>query len=143
MASETAAIARRAIETVCSGRDPGAAEALYSERFVDHVNAMTFHGLEGIRRSVGLYTRLFPDLRFEVADQVADGSAVATRWVMRGTYRGRAVAQPGITISRIEDGRIVEDWGHSDTLEIARQLGVWRTLLVVVTEWRTLLGRNP
>ncbi len=143
MAADTAQIARQAIEEVCSGRHPEAADRFYGDGFVDHVNSMTFRGMEGIRRSLALYTRLFSDLRFEVLDQVADADAVATRWLMRGTHRGRAVSHSGITISRLEDGKIVEDWGHSDTLEIARQLGVWRTLLVVVTEWRTLLGRNP
>jgi hypothetical protein len=46
-----------------------------------------------------------------------------------------------VVISRFEDGRIAEDWAFSDSIEIARQLGLWRTLLVVKEEWRTLLGR--
>jgi hypothetical protein len=39
-------------------------------------------------------------------------------------------------ISRFEDGRIAEDWGYSDTIEIRR------TLIVVAKEWRVLLGRD-
>jgi hypothetical protein len=35
-------------------------------------------------------------------------------------------------ISRVEDGEIAEDWAASDSLEIARQLGLRRTLLLGV-----------
>jgi hypothetical protein len=35
----------------------------------------------------------------------------------------------GITISRMEAGRIVEDWSALDSLELLRQLGLMRSLL--------------
>jgi hypothetical protein len=35
----------------------------------------------------------------------------------------------GITISRMEAGRIVEDWSAIDSLELLRQLGFVRTRL--------------
>ena len=49
-----AAVARRALEEVCAG-DLTKAERFYSSAFRDHVNAMEFRGLEGVRRSVGMY----------------------------------------------------------------------------------------
>jgi predicted ester cyclase len=139
---DAAATARRAIEEVCSGRRPEDLEACYAPSFLDHVNAMEFRGHEGARESVALYQRLFDDLHFTVEQQVTEGDRVATHWTMHGTNRGRQVALPGMTISRFEDGRIAEDWSHSDSIEIARQLGLWRTALVVAREWRTLLGRR-
>jgi predicted ester cyclase len=139
---DAAGIARHAIEEVCSGRRPGDLDRCYSPSFVDHVNRMEFRGHAGARESVALYQRLFPDLRFTVEQQVADGGLVATRWTMHGTNRGRRVTLPGITISRFEDGRIVEDWSYSDSIDIVRQLGILRTLLVVAGEWRTLLKRS-
>jgi hypothetical protein len=51
--------ARRALEEVCSGRDLAAVEEVYSPLFVDHVNALEYHGTEGARRSVSLYLKLF------------------------------------------------------------------------------------
>jgi predicted ester cyclase len=86
----------------------------YAEDFVDHVNGLEFRGLEGVRRSTVLYQALFDDLRIDVVDQVADGDEVANRWVLRGTSRGREVELTGITISRLRDGRIVEDWTATD-----------------------------
>lgn len=84
---------------------------LYGEDFVDHVNDMTFEGLAGVRESVGMYPAIFSDLGFDVDDRVSETDRVASRWTLRGTYRGRPVALRGITISRFADGRIVEDWG--------------------------------
>jgi hypothetical protein len=40
-------------------------------------------------------------------------------------------------ISRIEDGEIVEDWAASDGLDVVRQLGPWRTLLLGVAALRS------
>ena len=127
LAMDNALAARRAIEEVCSGRNLAAVSDYYSPRFVDHVNSMQFHGIEGARQSVALYQELFDDLRFVVEQQVVDGDQVASRWALDGTHRGRRVHLTGITISRFEDGKIVEDWGSTDTMDLVRQLGLWRT----------------
>ena len=56
--------------------------------------------------------------------------------MLHGTHRGRRVQLRGIVISRFEDGKIVEDWAASDTMELARQLGVWRSLLLLLRHGR-------
>jgi predicted ester cyclase len=134
--------ARRALEEVCSGRRLDQIPDVYHRDFVDHVNSLEYRGHEGARRSVELYLTLFPDLRFEVEDQVTEGDRVASRWVLRGTHRGRPVTLRGIVISRFEDGRIIEDWAASDTIEIARQLGIWRSVLLVLQHRKLLLSRS-
>jgi predicted ester cyclase len=104
------------------------ARELYAEDFVVHVNALDFHGQEGIAKSVALYRAVFPDLRIVVEDQTADGDRVTSRWTLHGNHKGRAVTLPGITISRVENGRIAEDWTVSDNLELLRRLGPRRGL---------------
>jgi predicted ester cyclase len=37
---------------------------------------------------------------------------------------GKQVTVSGITISRLKDGKIVEEWSNWDTLGMLRQLGV-------------------
>ena len=37
----------------------------------------------------------------------------------------------GLVTSRFQDGQIIEDWAASDTSQVLRQLGLWRTLLLV------------
>jgi predicted ester cyclase len=116
---------------------------VYSARFVDHVNAFEYRGTEGARQSVALYRELFPDLRFVVEEQVAEGDRVASRWTLHGTHRGKRVRLTGIVISRFEDGRIAEDWAASDTMELARQLGVRRALQLFAKHRRLLRGQTP
>jgi predicted ester cyclase len=105
-------LARHALEQVCSGSNPSAAVGVYSRDFHDHVN-------DG-------------DLAIRVEDQVTEGDRVASRWVAEGHNRGRPIRIWGIVISRIEDGEIVEDWAASDNLQLIRQLGAWRLLLLGV-----------
>lgn len=125
-----AAQARQAIEIVCSG-DVSRMEEFYSPDFVDHVNEMTFHGYEGGRESLAFYRTLFKDYSMGVEEQVTEGNQVASRWVLNGTYHGRTVTLRGITISRLdEDGRTVEDRGHSDSIALLGQIGVIRTLIL-------------
>jgi predicted ester cyclase len=125
-------VAKRALEDVCSGKDLASLPDLYHPDFVDHVNAREYRGHEGARQSVALYKELFPDLRFVVEDQVSEGNLVASRWTLYGTHRGRGVKLSGIVISRFKDGRIIEDYAASDTIELVRQLGLWRVLLLAV-----------
>jgi predicted ester cyclase len=131
-AAEQTETARRALEQVCSGRDLDGIRRDYHPDFVDHVNRFTYRGHDGARQSVALYLALFPDLSFEVNDQVTEGDKVASRWTLRGTHKGRQVELRGIVISRFDDGRIIEDWATSDTLELVRQLGLRRTLGLAV-----------
>jgi predicted ester cyclase len=138
-ASDPTGLARDALERVCSGSDPSAAIGVYSADFRDHVNARDYTGHDGIRRSLGLYQLVFSDgdLRIRMEDQVTEDDRVASRWVAEGHNRGRPIRIWGIVISRIEDGEIVEDWAASDGLDVVRQLGPWRTLLLGVAALRS------
>ena len=102
--------AREALEQVCARGNLQRARDLYAEDFIDHVNALDFHGQDGIARSVALYRAIFPDLEIRVLDQTADGDRVTPRWTLHGTHKRRAVTLPGITISRLARGKIAVDW---------------------------------
>ena len=134
--SDVAHSARSALEHVCSGSERETAAQYYSPDFVDHVNDFELRGLEGVRRSVELYTSVLSDLEIQVQEQLVDGDRVTSRFVVSGTNRGRRVRFNGITISRFENGRIVEDWSVTDTLGMLRQLGTWRSVLVAIRQWR-------
>jgi predicted ester cyclase len=134
-------VARTALEQVCARGDMILAPRCYAEDFVDHVGRMKFRGLDGVRRSTELYRMLFDDLAFEVVDQVAEGDRVASRWVLTGSNRGRPIRLWGITISRLHEGRIVEDWSAFDGSELLRALGMWRTVLAAPRLLRPLLGK--
>ena len=137
-ATDLAQLAKGALERVCSGSGLAPASRYYSPRFVDYVNDLTFHGLAGAAQSVAIYTQVLKDIRIEVKEQVTEGDRVTSRFVVSGTNRRRRVSFNGITISRFEDGLIVEDWSVTDTLGLLRQLGLWRSALVGVQQWKTL-----
>jgi predicted ester cyclase len=133
--------ARLALECVCSGSNQEPAARFYSPDFVDHVNDFELRGLEGVRRSVELYTSVLSNLEISVEEQLVDGDRVTSRFVVSGTHRGRRVRFNGITISRFANGKIVEDWSVTDTLSMLRQLGLWRSALVALRQWRGMSGR--
>jgi steroid delta-isomerase-like uncharacterized protein len=76
----------------------------------------------------------YPDLRVTLHDlMAAEGDKLVTRWTIRGTFVGGAVTvgRPpagkhitftGITISRFERGKVVEEWVEGDYLGYQRQL---------------------
>ena len=130
--------AKCALERVCSGAGLDPPSRYYSPKFVDHVNSLKFYGLEGIRLSLELYTNVLSDIKIEVVDQLVEGNRVTSRFVIKGVNRGRQAHFNGITISRFENGLIIEDWSVTDTISMLRQLGLWRSILVTLRQWRIL-----
>ena len=136
--SDIAVSAKGALERICSGAGMDPSSRYYSASFVDHVNNLEFHGLEGVQQSVDLYTSVLSDIQITVEEQLVDGNRVTSRFVVAGTNHGRRVSFNGITISRLENGLIVEDWSVTDSLGMLRQLGFWRSILVGIRQWRSL-----
>ena len=75
----------------------------------------------------------FPDTRFELTDFITGPDRVAFRWSSSGTHRGpyldvpptgRQVTASGITVSRLEGGRIAEDWTSWNKHELLATLGI-------------------
>ncbi|HEX6482260.1 MAG TPA: ester cyclase [Ktedonobacteraceae bacterium] len=74
----------------------------------------------------------FPDIHLTISDLVVEGEKVVVRWILRGTdlggYEGhlptgRPVCLTGITIMRMEQDIIVEEWNEVDIAGMLRQLG--------------------
>lgn len=130
--------AKDALERVCSGKAFESVSQYYSPEFVDHVNGMKFQGLEGVRRSVELYTKVLSHLDVVVKEQLTDGDRVTSRFVVSGKSFGKSVSVNGVTISRFKDGLIVEDWSVTDTFGMLRQLGAWRSALVGLRHLRAV-----
>lgn len=125
-------VARAYIDAVNAG-DPDAMAALTAPGFVHHSGAGDLD-VDGVREGFSYYKAAFPDLRYDVHELllVDGGSAVVARWTMRGTHRGpffgvegtgRTFESPGVSLHRIADGRIVEDWEYNADVGQMRQLG--------------------
>ena len=105
-----------------------------SPTFVGHdlAEAESHPGPSGHRTNLERYVRAFPDGRVAVEQQVAEGDTVTSRWTLRGTQTGelagiaptgKQVTVAGMTISRIEGDRVVEEWTSWDRLGMLVQLG--------------------
>lgn len=88
--------------------------------------------LETIKQSLAGRRAAFPDIQVTVEDQAAEGDKVSTRRTWRGTHQGpyRGIAPTGkrvmwtqISIVRLSEGKIVEDWSVADELSLLQQLG--------------------
>jgi steroid delta-isomerase-like uncharacterized protein len=126
------AIARRAFEEILSRGNFELAEQLYARDFINH----------GIHRNVSLeedqaalkgWHEAFPDVSIMPEKLIAEDDLVTIYWIARGTNTGTGNGLPatgkkaelaGITIWRIVDGRIKEEWSAFDQLSMMQQLGL-------------------
>ena len=133
-AEENKALARRWAEDIMNQRNLDVVDEIYASDFVAHDPTMPedVRGVEGRREFYGMYQSAFPDAEITIEDQVAEGDKVVTRWTGRGTHQGELMGVPpsgnrvevaGITISRIEGGKVVEEWDSYDALGMMRAIG--------------------
>ena len=134
MSEENKAIVRQQEEELFTQGNLDAADELYAPDYVGHdpSNPEDIRGLEAAKQAASDYRKAFPDLRVTVEDVIAEGDKVAARLRFRGTHRGeldgiaptgRRVDCTGIVISRMEGGKIAEDWANFDDLGMKQQLG--------------------
>ena len=126
------ALAKRAFEELLSKGKFELAEQLYANDFVNH----------GIHRNISLaedqaalkgWHEAFPDVAIVPEKLMAEGDLVTIYWIARGNNTGtgnglpatgKKVEQSGITIWRIVDGKIKEEWSAFDQLSMMQQLGL-------------------
>jgi steroid delta-isomerase-like uncharacterized protein len=132
---ENKALLRRVFEEGWNAGNLDLFDETDSPEYVLHDPSVTedVRGVESAKQFASMYLRAFPDLRFTIEEQVAEGDKVVTRWTSSATHQGELMGIPatgnrtgvsGITISRISEGKLVEDWNNWDTLGLMRQLGV-------------------
>jgi steroid delta-isomerase-like uncharacterized protein len=131
MSEENKALARRAWEIV---DNPDRIDEVYAPDVVWHEPDQDIRGAEEAKQFISMYKTAFPDLNVTVEDVIAEGDKVVTRVTLRGTHQGeieefgpptgRQIEVKGISISRIEGGKIVEDWDSYDNLSLLQQLGL-------------------
>jgi steroid delta-isomerase-like uncharacterized protein len=128
------AIIRRDFAEVFNAGNLEAVDQLYSADFVHHGPpslVSEIRGSDGVKANVALWHAAFPDLRFTLETEVAEGEMVVTHWTARGTHlgalhgipaSGRQVRVSALEMSRVAGNRIVEQWLLWDTLELLNQL---------------------
>jgi steroid delta-isomerase-like uncharacterized protein len=128
------AVVRRCFDDIVARGDLAAAEELISEDLVFHTaNGKVLRGRRDFQHFAQAMREAFPDLRFDIEEEICDGDRVATRYTMRGTFEstlmgllpnGEEFAVQGIDTFRLKDGKVVEIHASYDTLGQMQQLDV-------------------
>lgn len=88
---------------------------------------------ESVRREVAGWVAGFPDLTLALEQLVAAGDLVVARCTMSATHTGpwmgiaptgKRINVPIVSLHRVADGRIVEDWVLVGSLALFQQLGL-------------------
>ncbi len=134
MSEENKAIFRRLCEEFWIKGKLDVADELLAPDFVFHPTGDEEPlDLEGYKQDVMDYVNSFTDVQATVEDLVAEGDKVAVRYTWTGRHTGEFMGAPPtgkliifrlITILRIVDGKVVEEWEGSDMLDMERQLGL-------------------
>ena len=126
-------LARRAYDAFNQRNLPTGYYELFAPDFVLHNASMTIQGLEAYQQFISMYLVAFPDVRLTLEDVIAEGDQVVTRQTFRGTHQGelmgiaptgKQVSGTGIVITRIANGKAIEQWANYDDLGLMQQLGV-------------------
>jgi predicted ester cyclase len=89
-------------------------------------------GVGAYKEAQGRYLKAIRDHRAIIDDLIAEGDRVVTRWTATGVQnadlpgipdKGGCFKITGITISRVSNGKITEEWQDWDALGLAKQLG--------------------
>ena len=124
----------RLMEEVLNKKNLAAADEIVAEDFVelDPLPGQE-QGREGLKQILSMFFAAFPDLRWTVEEQIAEGDKVVSRFTWRGTHKGEflgisptggQVTVKGVVIDRVVEGQFVESRILMDNLGMMQQLGV-------------------
>src|SRR5215211_7899335 len=135
MSQENKALTRRSWEIVAKASLETLDDALqevYADDIVMHEPDEDVHSIEGLKQFVSMIRSAIPDLHITLEDDIAEGDKVVSRWSAQGTHQGELmgiaptgnqVTITGVTIHRIKEGKIVEEWENWDALGLMQQIG--------------------
>ena len=92
-------------------------------------------GIGAVKESIQGMRSAYSNLQVVYEEMLGEGSSIAYRYSIRAKHTGVSPTMPipptgkevtlvGCVVVRIEDGRIVEEFEHSDYLGFLQQLGV-------------------
>jgi steroid delta-isomerase-like uncharacterized protein len=132
VSEENKALLQQWVDALNQGNIDAVGE-LVTDTYVRHdPNAPEVRGPEQEKQLMTMYLSAFPDLRFVIADMVAEGDKVVVRYTIRGTHKGELLGIPptnsplSLTATetyRIAEGKIDEQWVNMDALGMMQKLG--------------------
>ncbi len=107
-------------------------DTIIAPNFISHfIGGFEYKGIDGAKESVLETRKAFPDWREQPVDIIAQGDKVVTRFHSTGTQLGTwdGIDSTGnkvdiyeASIYRLENGKIVEQWGFWDEINLKKQM---------------------
>lgn len=152
---DNGAIVRRFLDLVWNRGELSAIEDLVDDEFTNF-GVRRKGGHAGMRHIVTVWRTAFPDLHYEIQEEIVHEDKVVTRVLMRGTHlgefqegvgpgrimgtmapTGRSFEADQIHIWRVQGGKIVEHAASRNDLLLVNQLGlVSGTQPITEATWR-------
>ena len=111
-------------------------DEVYAEDYVWHRPPFPdTSGLEAVKESISSMREAYTELEISYDEMVAEGDSIAYRYAFRSRHTGQSPTLPipptgkevtlvGCVVVHVVDGKIVEEFEHSDYLGFLQQLGV-------------------
>jgi len=96
--------------------------------FVRHnpasINPAIVNGIAEMENYVTGVLKQYAGFKIEIHDILMDGSLAAVRWTVTGTHRqsGSPVSVDGVSVTRMAEGKVVEEWVTWDTQSVLAQI---------------------
>lgn len=131
-------IVKRFVEELWNARRLDVADQIFSDDCITHQLRSGVsveparRGPQEMKEHVSSWLESFPDLRFTIEQMIAESDRVVTQLIMEGAHQGSWMGIPPtgkrlqirmITIHRIANGKIAEDWVLVESLGLFQQLG--------------------
>jgi len=132
-ADENRRVVRRVVDEAWNSGNVAVIDELLSPDYVLHIPSRE-EGVdrEGYRVAINMYRAALSEFRLAIDEMIVNEDRVITRWTISGTHRGpymgltptdKPITLAGISIRRIEGGKIAEEWVASDMLGLMQQMG--------------------
>jgi steroid delta-isomerase-like uncharacterized protein len=126
------AIVRKVFVDILSQGKYEVTDQIYAQDFINH-GATKDIGRDADEGNNRGWRAAFPDLNLNVKKEIAEGDFVTVLWEARGTNTGtgnglnatgKMTQGRGISVFRVADGKIEEEWTEFSQLLVLQQLGL-------------------
>jgi predicted ester cyclase len=127
------AVVRKVFTDILTQGKYEVAAEIYAKDFVNHDTTKDLNVDEDQTNTRG-WRSAFPDLKITIDREIAEGDFVTVLWKATGTNTGsgnglnstgKKTEGRGISIFRVSDGKLKEEWTEFSQLLILRQLGLF------------------
>ncbi len=143
MAVDNIALVRRFTEEVWNKGNMNVCDELLSNKIKTHDPLLgDLDGLDAAKRMIQSFRTAFPDFHVSIDDIGAVGDKVYVRWTATGTHKGALMGinptnkkgvNSGITLNRLENGKVVEVHYMWDVYHFIEQIGLLPPLQKLIT----------